>query len=116
MKGKAKTPKTPGILRDVVADNIQALMNVNYRGSENKPLDLANDAGISLSSVQRILNKSVGASVDTLERISIALGVSVYQLLIPNLNPRNPQVVKGATKEEERMYRRLPTIDHRTKV
>lgn len=106
MKNKAKTPKVPGFMRTILAANVRGLMEHQYRSASNKPKGLAADAGVSLSTVQRIIAGEVGATIDNIELIAAALGVSGYQLLMPNLRPDNPQVVVGATKDEERLYAR----------
>jgi transcriptional regulator with XRE-family HTH domain len=106
MNGKKKTPKVPGFMRAVLAENVRALMDAHYRESSNKPKALSKDAGVSLSTVQRILSKEVGATIDNIEAISQVFDMSVYQLLLPHLSVTNPQVVTGALKNEELMYRR----------
>lgn len=111
MKGKKKTPKVAGFMRHIVADNIRQLMNARFKESGNKPkaLSLATgkpgEGGLSLSTVQRILAEETGATLDNLEAIADALDVSLYQLLIPALNAESPQIVQGAVKNEERMYK-----------
>ena len=96
--------KVPGIMRDVLAANVKALMEREFAGSDNKPMCLAKKADIALSSVQRTLKGRTGASIDTIEALSVALGVSPYQLILPGLDVDNPQVVSGATIEEKRLY------------
>ena len=92
-------------MRQVLAQNVRGLLEIHYRDATDRPRALAKDAGVSLSTVQRIINLEVGASLDNLEAVAGAFQLSAYQLLIPNLNSRNPQVVKGVTKDEERLYR-----------
>lgn len=106
MKGKTKRPKTPGFMRQVLAANVRLLMLQRYRDSQNKPKALAKDAGVSLSTVQRILAGANGTNLDNIEVVALALQVSSYQLLIPALHPDNPQVVHGATQDEQRLYKR----------
>lgn len=91
-------------MRDILAANVAALMERELSGCDNKPMMLAKKADISLSSVQRIMNKQTGASLDTIESVALALGVSPYQLLIPELDVENPQIVAGATAAEKRLY------------
>lgn len=111
MKGKKKTPKAPGFMRHIVAENVRELMNLKFPEAGDKPkaLSLATgkpgEGGLSKSTIQRVLAAEIGASLDNLEAIADALDVSLYQLLIPALEVRNPQVVHGATKNEERMYK-----------
>ena len=44
---------------------------------------------------------------DPVNMLAKALELSQYQLLIPDLDPRNPQVVKGATLDEQALYRKI---------
>jgi hypothetical protein len=106
MKGQKKTPKVPGFMRHVLAANVQGLMEKHFASSSNKPKALGTAAGVTLSTIQRVLRADHGPSLDTIEMIAAAFEMPVYQLLIPNLHLDNPQVVQGATKDEERMYRR----------
>ena len=89
----------------MLAQNITNLMQQHFRDSTNKPLTLAKEAGVSLSTVQRLMNKETGATIDNIEAIAAAFQLSAYQLLLPALEAKNPQVVRGATKDEERLYR-----------
>lgn len=107
MKGKKKTPKVPGIMRHVVARNVKKLMEHHYAESTNRPKRLAAEAGVSLSSVQRVLAAENGPNIETIEAIALALEVSPYQLLIATLDVHNPQVVKGAAEGEHRFYRAI---------
>lgn len=104
MKGQTKRPKYVGFMRTVVASNVRALIDDHYKESPNKPKALAKATGLSLSSVQRVLSAEAGASIDTLEAIANAFEISVYQLVLPNLDPGNPQVVSGATAAERSLY------------
>lgn len=87
-------------------------MNYVFRESNNKPLALSQktgkpkEGGLSLSTIQRFLAGDTGPSLDNLEAVADALDLSLYQLLIPELNAENPQVVAGAVKGEERAYKR----------
>lgn len=105
MKTGPKKRKVPGFMREVLAQNISNLMQHHYRAESNKPLKLAKEAGVSLSTVQRLINKETGATLDNIEAIALAFQLSAYQLLLPALEAKNPQVVRGATKDEERLYR-----------
>lgn len=103
---KPKTPKVAGFMRSVLAQNLEKLMEVHLKDETNKPMALQKLCGVKKSTVQRILARSTGANLETLEAIAGAFGLSVYQLLIPELRAENPQIVQGATKAEEAAYRR----------
>jgi hypothetical protein len=107
MNGKKKTPKVAGIMRHVLARNVRKLMEHHFSESSNRPKSLAKAAGLSLSTVQRMIAAENGASLDNIESVALALQVSPYQLLIAVLDIKNPQVVKGATEAEHRFYRRV---------
>lgn len=101
---KPKTPKVPGQLRKVIAANVDLMAQVEFRASPNKPMALALAAGVSKSTVQRIMAGDVGADLETLEKVAVALGLIPYQLFIPNLDVKNPQVAKGAMPGERKAY------------
>lgn len=82
-KGTKKRKIPAAISRAVVAANIESRMELRFADSTNKPMDLAEAAHISLSSVQRILGRQLGASIDTLELVANALECSVVELFIP---------------------------------
>ena len=121
MTRKPKNPKVPAsAARGVLAQNVHNLMRRSFKESANMPLALAKAAKISLSSVQRMLSGETGATLDNIHAVAEVLDVAIYQLLIPYLNPNNPQVVKGASPAEQRMYRMLqkppPVVKPRDKV
>ena len=105
--GKAKRPKIPGYMRTILAINTKNLLDYHFSESSNKPLALAEKSGLSLSSIQRVLNVNVGSSIDSIESIAEAFDISVYQLLLPNLDVENPQVVTGASASERQLYKRF---------
>lgn len=102
-----KRRKVPGFMREVVAQNVRQLVDRHYADVPNKPRRLAADVGVSLSTAQRILSADVGASLDTLEAIANIFELSVYQLVLPNLDTENPQIVSGASSAERSMYARF---------
>lgn len=101
--------KVPGYMRYVLARNIEKLIEQHLGEAGDKPLALAKASGLSKSTVQRILARETGASLDNIEALAEAFDVSVYQLMLPALDPANPQVVKGAAAEERRLYRAWQT-------
>lgn len=112
--GKTKKRKVAGFSRSILAANLRALIDIKYASASNKPKAVSADSGIALSTVQRILDKDVGPSLDNIEALAGVFDLTVYQLLIPELNAKNPQIVKGATKAEERMYRNWKAADLNT--
>lgn len=70
-------------MREVLAQNVNRMMEQRYRESSNRPMALAKDAGVSLSTVQRTLSREAGASIDTVESFAKVFGLSAYQMLVP---------------------------------
>ncbi len=94
-------------MRSVVAANLLRLLDHHYGGHDTltaRQKALEKDSGVAFSSVQRICQQRVGATLDTLEQVAGAFHLSAYQLLLPNLDPDNPGIVKGASDDEKRVY------------
>jgi AraC-like DNA-binding protein len=82
MATKRKRPKYRGRIRVVVSRNVSELMPERFPHHGDKVKALARAAGISRSTVQRVVNASLGASIDNVEAIAMALGVMPHELLI----------------------------------
>ena len=107
MKGQKKTPKAPGVTRQFVARNVSRLLEYHYADLPNvtqRQKALAKDSGVGFGTIQRIMKGEVGASIDNIEMVALALQVSVYQLVLANLDVKNPQIVRGADEDEKRLY------------
>ena len=108
MKGEKKTPKAPGLTRQVIGRNVARLLDYHYAhlpSLTQRQRALAKDSGVGFGTVQRITKGEVGASIDNIEQLALALQVSVYQIVLSTLDVKNPQVVKGASEDEQRLYR-----------
>ena len=107
MKRKKKAQKPDSIYRAILAKNVKALMEFHFAESKNRPLAVSRATGkdgLSKSTIQRILGGDIGVNLETLDLIATALNVLPYQLLLPVLDAKNPQVVKGATEAERKLY------------
>lgn len=105
-----KKPKVPGLTRSIVAENLANLVPKHYAGKPNitqQQKQLALDSGVAFSTVQRLMKKETGADLETLELLATAFELSVYQLVTPGLDAGNPQVIKGATAAEQKLYAEL---------
>lgn len=110
MSEQGKGPKYVSPLRKMVGQNVDGLMARKYRGEATvtaRQKRLAKDSEVAYSTVQRVINGDVGASVDVLDQLSTALDVSVYHLFLPNLDVENPQIIQGATEAEKSWYTKL---------
>jgi len=102
MKAKAWRPPVQKIL----AENIQALMDANKMELGSQP-KLAKAAKLDQTTVGRVLAAKHKVQIDTLEALAAAFGVEPYQLLVPGLNPKNPQVLRVLSPAEENLYKAL---------
>ena len=95
MGTNSRRRKAPGLTRRILAENLRTLMARHYATSWNKPVALSKDSGAGASSIQRILDCQVGASIDTVEALARALQTSVPELLThasgkPSTAPQQP--------------------------
>ncbi len=88
MKGQTKRPKyIAARTRRVIATNILRRMESRYKGMGDKYKALAEDAGTSLSTIQRATNPdryTVGITVDVLTQIAMALRCEPFELVTPD--------------------------------
>lgn len=95
-------------MRQVLAQNVENLLAYHYSDYPNvtqRMKALQTKHGVPWTTVQRIIKKENGGNLETLEALALAFELSPYQLLLPSLNAKNPQIVRGATKDEQRLYR-----------
>jgi DNA-binding Xre family transcriptional regulator len=85
VKGSTKRPKYAATrTRRVIAANILVRMEARYKGVGDMYKALAEDAGTSLSTIQRATNPdhhNTGITVDVLTQIAMALRCEPHELL-----------------------------------
>jgi transcriptional regulator with XRE-family HTH domain len=59
------------------------------------------------STVNRIVNGSMDPTVSTLEGIAKKFGLSAWQLLVPDLDPDDPPVLRSANGAERALFDKL---------
>jgi hypothetical protein len=87
----------------VVADNLRRLMDHH---KHRTPTAAARYAGISQQQFDRML-KGQKVRIDTLECVARGYGLEPYQMLIPGLDPGNPQILRILSPAELRLYSAL---------
>jgi transcriptional regulator with XRE-family HTH domain len=70
-------------------------------------LALRKKLGIGQSTVGRILSGENDTRITTLDQIAAAYGLTVWQFLTPNLDPKSPPVLRSVSLAEEALYSRL---------
>jgi transcriptional regulator with XRE-family HTH domain len=89
--------------KQILAQNVKLLKA--YSGLAN--LKLAKKCGVSEGTINRAQKASVALDIDSIEAIASAFGLHAWQLLVPNLDPRNPHMVAELTTAERDLYRKL---------
>jgi transcriptional regulator with XRE-family HTH domain len=90
---------------DLVAANLQRLMAAS--ADCRSQAALARRSKVPQRTIGRILNKEVTPSLDVLEQLAKAFDLLPWQLLVPELDPRNAPVLRFATAAEEALYKRI---------
>jgi transcriptional regulator with XRE-family HTH domain len=89
----------------VLAANLSALMDFH---GENQTA-VAKRAKIPQQQVSRALRATHSVTLATLEALARGYELRAYQLLVPGLDPRNPQTLP-VTVEERAFYARLQEV------
>lgn len=100
-------------LREIVARNIAAIMD-----NPTTPLTqeaVGKRAGLPQRTVGRLKNGTTAASLTTLAAISRGLGVEPWQLLVPDLDPRNPPIIRPTSQSEQRLYKKFAQLIEESK-
>jgi len=82
-KRKVQRQKEPHKIRVIFADNVRQIMEKKYGSSGGAMRKLSLAAHVSLSTIQRLLDCSTGATIDTVARIGEVLGVRSSDLMTP---------------------------------
>lgn len=96
--------------RTLLATNVQALMCA--RPSLSSLAKVAAEAKrkghtVSKNAVDSARQGTHAVNMDTLDGIARAFDMEAWQLLVPNMNPDNPPVLRSIGETEDEMYRRL---------
>lgn len=94
--------------RRVLGANITRLMQARQNLNSNPKL--SKRAGIGIATISRIINGETAATLDTLTRLAEAFGVQSWQLLVPNLDPKSPQILRSSSPQEAELYERLRKV------
>jgi transcriptional regulator with XRE-family HTH domain len=92
----------------ILAENVRALMDANKATLGTQPkVAKATKGKLDQTTIGRVLAAKHRVQIDTLQALAEAFDVEPYQLLIPGLNARNPQVLRSLSPAEERLYKAL---------
>lgn len=102
--------------RENLSKNIQRLMEANPAlSSLVKVAAEAKRKGhaVSKNTVDRAKSASHAINLDNLDSIARAFDMEAWQLLVPNLNPMNPPVMRSIGEAEDELYKNLRTVAHK---
>lgn len=87
----------------VIAENLRHLLDHRALGVPAA----AKLLGVKPFQVRRLLTGEHAMTIRTLDLLARKFGFEPYQLLIPGLNPGNPQILRALSPSEERLYQAL---------
>lgn len=93
--------------KKILWDNLLSLMVMRY-GEENI-YRLNKESGISKGTLARIKDQKTAVGLDLLEKLADFFHMQPWQMLIPELDPKNPPVF-AITEAEKRFYAGLAAI------
>lgn len=104
-------------IREIVAENVGRLMGYDRETGESKtPQDFLAGKGPSQSSIGRILRAEVDPRVDTVALIASHFGFKPWQLLVEDMRPEAPPLLKIPTGREAEFYRRVQELAKELKL
>ena len=93
--------------KNILSNNLKALMAAHVSLTTQAAVGKA--CKIDQRTVGRILNMEHSPGLKQLEAIAVAFDLLTWQLLVPNLDPKNPPVCEH-TKVEHDLYKKLRTL------
>ena len=97
-------------VRTVLATNLRALMEHSKTVKTLLALEKATEQHgqkVGKSTIDRAARGETPLNLDAIEVIAAVYGIAAWQLLVPNLTPGNPPVLKTIGDTEERLYKKL---------
>jgi transcriptional regulator with XRE-family HTH domain len=101
----ARQRTAPSRLARLFRDNLQRMMQANPEiGSQAA---LARASGVRQSNIQRILALEQVPGLDMVARIADAFDLEPWQMLIDDLDPRNPPITKAVDERQKLLFNRF---------
>lgn len=91
-------------MKQLFATNVKAL--IKHRDNDDQKKAAAR-LKMRPFELRRIMSGEHFQRLDTVQRFAEAYGVEPYQLLVLNLNARNPQVLRVLSPTEAKLYKAL---------
>lgn len=88
--------------RSILAENLRRM--IDGEGLSIRALALSR--GLDMRLIDRLVNKSNAVTIDTLEVVAEKLGLQAWQLLLPDLDPKQPPDAP-ISEEDRKMIAKL---------
>jgi transcriptional regulator with XRE-family HTH domain len=90
-------------VKEVIGSNVKALIR-----ARDADFDAAcKRLGMKETQLKRVVAGKHAITMSTLQRIAHGYDVEPYQLLVPGLDPKNPQVLRALSAAELKLYAAL---------
>lgn len=99
-------------VRKILAANLAALQS-HHRDLKSTPAverasaDLGPDRKISKTVIQQVQKGATPFNLDDLQTLAEIFGLDAWQLLVPQVDPEHPPVLRTIGAAEEETYRRM---------
>lgn len=96
--------------RDVLAANLRALLDSHATVNTVLALEQATErigVKVGKSTIQRALTRETPLNLDYIEAIAKVFELDTWQLLVQNLAPKNPPVLRSIGEAEDQVYKKM---------
>lgn len=100
-------------IRDVLARNLRALMTASPSLNTLEAMEAATakrGGRVGKSTIDRVRQGTTPLNLDHLETIAKVFGLASWQMLVPDLRPDNPQILRSTGAEEDALYKKLEEL------
>lgn len=100
-------------IREVLARNLRALMAASPTLKTLEAMEEATakrGGRVGKSTIDRVRQGTTPLNLDHLETIAKVFGLTPWQLLVPDLRPENPQILRSTGAEEDALYKKLEEL------
>ena len=94
--------------KEVLAENINALMRANTSLDSNPKLSDKSDLGTG--SISRIRNAEGAVNLDTLDKLAKCFDLQPWQLLVPGMDPASLPVLRCMSDTEYELWGRMRSL------
>ena len=94
--------------RDVLAENLNHLMSA-YPSLDSNP-KLARRSKLGVGTIARVRNSDAAVNLDTLDKLAGCFDLHPWQMLVPNLDPKSPPVLRSMSQAESDLFDRLRSV------